>query len=158
MHKSGETGLRKLCLTVLLIASGNCVFAEASLQGVWEVVETSNEAGESVSDDGPNLLIFTRGYFSKLETLASRIHVSKPAGAPLTAEEKVSAYDTYRSNAGSYEATESTIVFHTQVVRSPRAAAVGWTYAVEYRLDGESLILIETTPRGLETTTYSRLE
>jgi len=144
-------------LFLVSLLAATVVYAQDSLEGVWEAQKVVDEAGETPIAYGPNLLIFTRDYFSKLESLANRPTVTKP-GTPLTDEEKVSAYDTYRSNGGTYERTESTIVFHTLVVRSPRTGAVGWTYENDYHFEGDKLILTEASPRGLETTTYARLE
>lgn len=117
----------------------------APLVGAWLITSTSvtTPAGTSLNDSPqPGLYIFTDRHFSNM--LIPSSEARPPLSAARTAEERLTAYDNFIADAGTYELADSTltvvnIIAKVPNVMPPHRSSRGLTY--RYRLRGDSLTL-----------------
>jgi hypothetical protein len=93
--------------------------AGAPLEGVWRVVETSS-ADPTVSRlaDPPGLYIFTPTHYSMMYVIGQLPRPGFAAVDPTDAE-KLTAYDTFIANTGTYEVTGDAFVTSPVVAKHP---------------------------------------
>ncbi len=133
--------------------------AQDSLEGAWQTTEVMITGGDDEgtnTDPEPSLLIFTGTHYSTMRNIGSR--PSTTEGEPLTDEQVIAAYRSFRANTGTYEASGSKIMYHVMVARGPTFA--GATPEVEYRIEGDKLMTTSApNDEGVVThVTYTRLE
>ena len=141
-----------LTLTVLLIAMPTAYAqGQNALDGAWELVEATNADGNAVESTG--MLIFSVGHYSWIRIFDSG-RPSYSSQDEATDAQKVAAFNSFGSNAGSYTVSGSTLT------RDPAAAKNPYVYAPDnrivstYAIDGRTLTL--TNMNGVEM--YTRLD
>ncbi len=134
------------------------VQAQGSLEGAWQTTEIMITGGDNEgtnTEPEPSLLIFTGTHYSTMRNVGSR--PSNTEGEPLTDEQVIAAYRSFRANTGTYEASDSKIMYHVMVARGPTFA--GATPEVEYQIEGDKLMTTATNDEGVVTlVTYTRLD
>ena len=122
---------------------------KSPLSGAWKVVET--EAGP-VSQ--PNLYIFTARHFSRMNTIGEkpRAKFKEYDPAKTTPQEKLSAYDTFAANTGTYEISGNTIVFKVLLAKNPNRP----DDKLQFKVEGNMLTI--TNPATKAVTKLTRLE
>lgn len=155
-------------VTVFLAGLFLATFAQAqgSFQGAWQLQETMITGGENAgtySDPNLHLLLFSEGHYSRVLNFSDR--PDAPAVGTLfgndqsteSDEYRLSALASIRANAGTYEASGSTLTLHFMLALNP--GAVGNSPEFEYDIDGDELTLTATNNQGVVTrTTFSRLD
>ena len=138
------TRARTASLLVAVAAIGcgqSCPTGDAGpLIGVWRVAEvryTGPGLDVTNANPQPGLHIFTPSHYSMVWMPVRE----RPADAAdrwvLTDEEKVRAFGSIIVNSGTYELTDSTIVTHPYVAKTPEF--IGGRAVHEYRVDGDTL-------------------
>jgi hypothetical protein len=115
--------------------------AKKSLEGVWKIVESVVTGADSSrnSNPQPSLIIFGQTHYS-----AVGVPGDKPRklfkGINPTDEEKLSAFDPFIANAGTYEVAGSALTVHPVVAKNPNFMAGGYL-KYQFRVDGNTLWL-----------------
>ena len=131
------------------------------LVGVWRIVETTiNASGETtvIRDPQPGLYIFTERHFSTM--LVPGRESRAPFSAARTDAERLSAYDNFIADAGTYELQGSTVVTNNVIAKIPNGmdATIPYRYSFENQ---ELLLILESAwapPGGSITYRLQRLE
>ncbi len=141
-----------LALVVSLIAMpAGKAQGQTALEGAWELMEATDADGNAVESMG--MLIFSGGHYSWIRLFGSG-RPSYTSQSEATDAQKVAAFNSFGSNAGSYTVSGSTLT------RDPAAAKNPYVYAPDNRLvstfaiDGRTLTL--TNMNGVEI--YTRLD
>lgn len=123
--------------------------SKSPLIGAWKVVET--QAGPVTQ---PNLYLFTARHFSRMNTIGEkpRAKFKDSDPAKTTAPEKISAYDTFGANTGTYEISGNTIVFKILLAKSPNRP----DDKLQFTLTGNMLTI--TNPETKAVTKLTRVE
>jgi len=146
-----------LLITVLTLAISTIATPTAQAQGqsplvgAWELTEATDADGNVIEATG--MMIFSAGHYTWIRVSDSnRPDYSSQDEA--TDAQKVAAFESFGSNAGTYTVSGSTLT------RDPVAAKNPYVYAPDHRIVGdfeiEGRTLTITSTRGVET--YSRLE
>jgi len=153
--KRGKT-MKNLAVLLMLVAvftftltacqqSDNGGSDNQSLEGVWKIAE-----GKSVDANGQtastnvqrSLVIFTEGHYSYVYTSGDEQRKLPVEHWNHTDAEKINAFNTIVVNTGTYELTESKLVFRPIAAKSEQF--VGGYASHDYRLEGDSLYLEQT--------------
>lgn len=151
---------RLVSIGMILAGLSLATFAQAqgSLEGAWQLQELriSGSPNEGTNADPDlHLLFFTGRHYSRIVNFAARPNVSQ--GGPVTDEDRIANYITFRANSGTYEVSGSKLMLHFMLALNP--AAVGFTEEVEYRIEGDKLIITATPDEDVVTRrTYTRLD
>jgi len=111
------------------------------LEGVWreaEIVVTGRDAS-AIQNPQPSLYIFTPTHYAMSGVLVDHPRTLYKTIDP-TKEEKIAAYDSFWSNAGTYEVTGDTVTIRPIIARVPNFMSGGFL-KYEFRLDGDTLWL-----------------
>jgi len=138
----------------------NSAFAQTNspIEGVWKITELVwPRQGSTVTDPGPGLMIFTRGYYSTVEVMGSQPRVA--AAAPkdpqhLTDAEKVARFEEWRpfgASSGAYEIKGSSLIRRVAVAKNVRVMTRGTPTVWEFKLEGPNTLWL--LPTGDLTTT-----
>ena len=142
----------------LLLATS--ALAQGSLVGAWQVEEVEVTGGENAgtfTDPATNIIIFSEGHFARVANFGERPEVEQGGLGSATAYLVRDILFSFRANAGTYETSGSTLTLHFMVARNP--GAVGNNPEIEYRVNGDTMVMTGTNPQGVETrTTYRRLD
>jgi hypothetical protein len=152
------------------VLSASPAFAQTKspVEGVWKIAElvfpsrNPAEKDSTVTNPQPDLLIFTRGYYSQvLETDAQPRAAVAPAKDPqnLTDAEKIARYEHWRpfaATSGTYEIKGSTIVKRAIVAKNvavmTRPTPIPW----EFKLEGTNTLWL--IPTGDWSATEPRIK
>jgi hypothetical protein len=140
---------------------------ESPLEGAWSVVSVKITGPDSADTAvQPSLYLFTDKHYSMMRITGPR---TMAAGDSVTDAEKLSAYDTFVANSGTYETADSSLTIHPTVARSPNYMA-GGSDKYHFRVSGDTLWLSNTgedfktmikgqlvTPAGRRNTTLQVL-
>jgi hypothetical protein len=88
-----------------------------AIEGAWRLAEFKPENGPAIGDPA-SLYIFTADHYSMAYALAD----SRPAFAKQdtpTDAEKAGAYDSFITNAGTYDIADDTLVIHPIISKHP---------------------------------------
>jgi hypothetical protein len=112
------------------------------LQGVWRILEgESTDTAAARSIDPPSVYIFTDSYYSIMRVIGGQPR-QRFAAATATDAEKLTAYDTFIANSGSYEVTGDMITMRPLVAKNP-SFMDGGSDRFQYRTAGDTLWLID---------------
>ena len=120
---------------------------QASIQGVWQVVEVTitGPAARTITipEPRPNLIILSARHYSQLhdDTVRSRPVLADASTA--SADQLRAAWGPFAGEAGTYEVTGSTITMRPIVAKNPAAMAPGAFISYAYKLDGDTLRITE---------------
>ena len=110
------------------------------LEGVWRVAETSS-ADSAVAPllDPPGLYIFTRTHYSMMYVIGQ---LPRPVFAAVdpTDAEKITAFETFIANSGTYQVSGNTFVTSPTVAKNPNFMA-GGRDQYQFRTAGDTLWL-----------------
>jgi len=114
---------------------------ESPLEGAWSVVSVKITGPDSADTAvQPSLYLFTDKHYSMMRITGPR---TMAAGDSVTDAEKLSAYDTFVANSGTYETADSSLTIHPMVARSPNYMA-GGSDKYHFRVSGDTLWLSNT--------------
>lgn len=130
-------------LAVVPAVAGAQSPARTPLEGAWRVVEvvTTGANAENTPSPQPGLFIFGRKHYSMMRIRGSEPRTPYKGEVP-TNEEKITAFDSFVANAGTYEVSGSTLSIRPMVARSPNFMA-GASSRYEFRVEGSTLWLTE---------------
>jgi hypothetical protein len=167
-----EGMMRGVLATVVCLLAVTRVAADsaASIEGVWKIAQRITPAGNpragglAVTQDRPqpNLLIFTRRYYSEIIVMGGQPRAVVPTPADprqLTDAEKIAFYNQWRpftANAGTYEMTGSILVRHPIVAKNVDIMSRGPAIALEVKFEGTNTVWL--TPTGEFAATEPRLK
>jgi hypothetical protein len=141
----------------VFLVSTNTGFAQKKnqLEGVWKVVEVIVPSAipvnppmkdTTISNPGPALVIFTKGYYSilGLQTTQPRVS-SEPPKDPnnLTDAEKIARFTEWSpfvANSGTYEIKGSTVIRHPIVAKSADVMNSQTPLTDEFKLEGANTL------------------
>lgn len=145
----------------LLAASTASAQTKTPVEGVWKIAEVifpdtspfgKPGAPRTNSNPQPSLIIFTRGYYSRLnvEGRGPRPPVARPQDPQKpTDAEKIALYEQWRpftASAGTYEISGSTLILHSLVAKNvavmSRSAPSNW----EIKLEGATTLWLIPSP------------
>ena len=112
------------------------------LKGTWIKIETKNTYADStqiIKYPQPCIFIFSDSYYSfaTLRGTAEREPYRQPSNP--TVEEIINAYNSYSSNTGRYEITDSTITTFPIIAKVPGYSGGKGVY--EYSINSDTLYL-----------------
>jgi hypothetical protein len=120
---------------------------QASIQGVWKVVEvTITGPGArtiTIPEPRPNLTILSARHYSQLHDDTTR---SRPVLADVTqasADQLRAAWGPFGGEAGTYEVAGRVITMRPIVAKNPAAMVPGAFISYAYTLDGDTLRITE---------------
>jgi hypothetical protein len=113
------------------------------MEGAWKVVEivVMGDRAENTPNPQPGLFIFGHKHYSMTWVRGGKARAPYAGEVPTT-EEKVMAFDSLVSSAGTYEVSGSTIAVRPMVARNPNFMA-GGSSRYEFRAEGDTLWLTE---------------
>jgi hypothetical protein len=145
--------LKKLIVVIAALtclASGRSRANEsqnASLAGVWQTVEIaiagSNPRTISIPEPRPYLTIITARHYSRTEVQSASPRPIITDVAKATADELRATWGPFVGEAGTYEVSGNMITMHPLVSKSPAAMAPGAFIVCSYKLDGNTLWLVQ---------------
>lgn len=110
------------------------------LEGAWQrVTETylGPDTSWTIRGPQPSLYLFTKNYYSMMWVPGTKPRNRLTSDAPL---ERLSAFESFRANSGTYKVRDSAVTVHPVVARIPNLVDVpSLTYV--YRTRGDSLWL-----------------
>ena len=112
------------------------------LEGVWKVVEIAGTGADASKNANPqpSLFIFTRKHYSMMLVPGTQPRALFKSVIEATNEEKISAFDSFVANTGTYGVMGSTLTFRPMVARYPNFM-VGGSAEYEFRIEGNTLRL-----------------
>ena len=129
-----QTKLESIAILLAGLSLATLAQAQGSLEGAWQLQELMVSGGPN---EGTN--------------------TDPDQGLPVTDEDRISNYLTFRANSGTYEIFGSKLMLHFMLSLNP--AAVGYIDEVEYRVEGDKLITTATPNEGVVIRrTYTRLD
>lgn len=166
---------RKLFVVVAVLALVSVSLigqSKPSIQGVWRVTErtTTGPTGMTNKNPQPALYIFTSKHYSIVSdsSVKPRTPVPfSPANTKLTDAEMLAIYRDWQpvqANSGTYEMKGSTLTVRPLVAKASAVMANKTGLAYEFKLDGDTLTLIQTIgptgqkPANPTTIRLARLE
>jgi hypothetical protein len=133
-----------LFVMIALVAMTSCQQttpgARSPIEGVWEIVElkTVGPEGETTNlAPQPNLYFFSRQHYSMVWAPGSEPRKESAKTWFPTDEEKIGDFDTIIVNSGTYELTDTTLVTHPTVAKTPEY--VGGRGVYTYRVEADTL-------------------
>jgi len=114
--------------------------ARSPIEGVWEVVELKivGPEGETTNPaPQPNLYFFSLRHYSMVWIPGSEPRKASARTWFPTDDEKIRNFDTIIVNSGTYELTDTTLVTHPTVAKTPEY--VGGRSVYTYRVEADTL-------------------
>jgi hypothetical protein len=156
--------MRSLLPFLVSVLVGTLAFVQPAplIVGVWKISQRITPAGNprtggvAVTQDNPrpNILIFTRQYYSEIIEMGAQPRPAAAAGSStanpreLTDAEKIALYDQWRpftANSGTYEIAGSVLVRHPIVAKNLEVMTRGSGIPVELKFeDANTVWLIPT--------------
>jgi hypothetical protein len=116
---------------------------QASIQGVWQVVEVTitGPAARTITipEPRPNLTILSARHFSQLHDDTARSRPVLDDVTKASADQLRAAWGPFGGEAGTYELTGNVITLRPIVAKNPAAMAPGAFTSYAYTLDGDTL-------------------
>lgn len=115
--------------------------AKKSLEGAWKIAESEFMGADTsrISNPQPSLIIFGQKHYSMMLVPGDKPRTLFKGINP-TDVEKLSAFDSFIANAGTYEVAGSTLTVHPMVAKVPNFMAGGFS-KYQFRIDGNTLWL-----------------
>ena len=141
--------MRRAFLIPLLLMSLAALGAE--LEGAYERVSLTNtrtgESPEAANRQG--VLIMAHGHYAMMTQNPERRVLTRDEQALLDDGEQIAYLREWldvNAHSGRYEATASELTWHRDISEDPKE--VGTTTTLDYRIEGEMLVLSFTLPNG----------
>jgi hypothetical protein len=159
-----------LLVVLLVVGVAGISFAQTapSIQGAWRVTERTVTGAAAATDKSPqpSIYLFTKQHYSIIVvpgTAARKEPVAAANPDKLTDAEKIARYDiwnVFTANTGTYQVSGSTLTTRAVVAKNP--AVMGTTASREFKIDGNTLTLIQKSaagqPASQTTTRLTRIE
>jgi len=120
---------------------------QASIQGVWRVVEatiTGPGARTIAFTERPNLTIITARHYSRVEVQADGPRPVLTDVSKASADELRAVWGPFVSEAGTYEVTPGGLVTMRPIAsKNPAVMGAGVFITYSYKLDGDTLSLTQ---------------
>jgi hypothetical protein len=115
--------------------------AKKSLEGVWKIAESEFMGADTskISNPQPSLIIFGPKYYSMMMVPGEKPRALFKGLNP-TNEEKISAFDSFFAQSGTYDVAGSVLTVHPVVAKNPNYMSGGFI-KYQFRLDGNTLWL-----------------
>ncbi len=115
--------------------------AKKSLEGVWKITESivTGEDSSSNSHPQPSLIIFSQKHYTMMLVPGNKPRALFKDTNP-TDEERLSAFDPFIANGGTYEVAGSTLTIRPVVAKNPNFMA-GGSLKYQFRVEGNTLWL-----------------
>ena len=126
-----------VALFALIVGASSPVIGQ-TLEGVWKpveiVVDSGPDRGRHTTDVQPGLLIFTKQHYSMTFVQGFK---ARPVPSDSASDEQLGlSFLPFTANAGTYQRTDSTIIFSPTVAKHPAVmAGMHLTYGVRVRGD-----------------------
>ena len=132
-----------VALTVFATMFGAQSAARKPMEGVWKVAEivVTGADASNVANPQPSLFIFAKSHYSMMLIPGNEPRTLFKGEEP-TNQEKMSAFDSFVANTGTYEVTGSTLTIRPIVARYPNFMAGGFS-KYQFQMDGNTLWLTE---------------
>jgi hypothetical protein len=155
-----------VAIAILLFAAADAVAqARTPLEGVWRIAERitpgtnprANAVDVRQTSPRPNLLIFSKGYYSELIEMggAPRPEVAAPADPQrLTDAEKIARYEQWRpftAHSGTYEISGSILTRHPIVAKNVDVMNQGRGVPFEIRFEDPNTVWLRPTGQFART-------
>ncbi len=118
-----------------------------SLQGVWQTVEVVVAGPKprtfTIPKPGPWLTIITARHYSRTEVQAETPRPLLADVAKATADELRAVWGPFVGEAGTYEVSGDVVTMRPLASKSPAAMAAGAFIVYSYKVDGDTLWLIQ---------------
>jgi len=149
--------MKRITIAVALFAgAANAQSAAPSLVGVWKVTEITGTNGQTVANPQPGLFIFTRNYYSVVQILGSDPRRETPPTA--SDADLVKIWRPFVAQAGTYEVSGSTFTTRPIAAKNPNRMRSDWRYTFSFKLEGDTLTLIEGPAGHQGITKLTRVE
>ena len=130
---------------VLLSISFSAQSADASLQGVWRIVEVTT-MGQNVTTNTapqPGLYIFTAHHYSLVRVQADKPRPELPQDQTTAAAADLLAVlgSAFQANSGMYEAAGGILTTRPIVAKDPVGMRSGSINTISYKIDASTLWL-----------------
>jgi len=150
-----------LCLFGLVLTSTIAVFGQSKrgpFEGVWQVAEVTRRGTDGLMTfkPGPNLTIFTRKHYSRIDVQGQKPRPALVNPATATAEELREVWGPSVAEAGTYELTQGQLILRPIVAKNPAAMAPDVSIVYSYKLEDGALILTsQRDQNGLVATPFT---
>ena len=136
---------KRSCVVAICATTGVAAQAEeASLQGVWQVVEvTITGPGARVVKPHATLIIFSGKHYSRTEVHAEQPRPVVIDAAKATADELRAVWGPFVAEAGTFELSGDILTLRPTVAKNPAAMAGGAFTVMSYRLNGNVLTVTQ---------------
>jgi hypothetical protein len=145
-----------LSIVVLFAQSGAA--NKGSIEGVWQLVERTDDSGKNPTPDATAIRIFTRKHFTWFQMNQKRPAISSLANA--TDAEKLAFLTTSNVRIGTYEIKGNELTCHPSMSNAPLRPDSLDVYDI--KIDGDTLLLKQTRdangPRIGSAAKYKRVE
>ena len=132
--------MRSAIATLVCVAAVPAPLVGQTLEGVWKpvevVVDSGTSRGRHTTDVQPGLLIFTKRHYSMMFVQGFTARALPSDGA--TDEELGRLFLPFTANAGTYQRSDSTIMFTPTVAKHP-AVMTGTPFTLQVRLKADTL-------------------
>src|SRR2546430_16955117 len=145
-------------LFALVVGASSPVLAQ-NLQGVWKpvrvVVDSGPDRGTHTTDVQPGLLIFTKGHYSMMFVQGFK---ARPVPSDSASDEELGrSFLPFTANGGTYQRTDSPMVFSPTLAKPPVVmSGIHPTYVV--RVKGDTLWAHPTGRGASMSWTWVRVE
>ncbi len=143
-----EVNMTRMLSAVLLAATLSAELSaqgasRGPLEGAWKVAEiVVTGADESnTANPQPGLFVFTRRHYSAMWVPGNQPRTLFKAADPAN-EEKISAFDSFVGNTGTYELAGTTLTIRPMVARYPNCMN-GAFMTYQFRVDSNTLTLTQ---------------
>lgn len=139
--------IRMLKVLLLVTMLSTMLAAQSSsrgpLEGAWRVAEivVTGANASNTPNPQPGLLIFTRTHYSFMWVPGNQARTLFKAEDP-TNDEKMTAFDSFIGNTGTYEVSGTTLTTRPMVARFPNCMG-GAFLRYQFRVEGNTLSLTQ---------------
>ena len=117
--------------------------SESPLEGAWSVASIHVTGPDSAATTvQPSLFLFGDKHYSMMRVTGNQPRALAATDSSTDAE-KLSAYNSFIANTGTYEVADSTLTIHPIVARSPNYMS-GGSDIYHFRVSGDTLWLNNT--------------
>ena len=146
-----------------LVAVPSAMAQADKLIGVWKVTQVKYPADPEQNLDAytdkspqPRLWIFTKKHYSWMEVRGFEPRPDLPEEP--TDSQIAEAYRRFLANSGTYEVKGSTITGLPIMAKGPNLMNSPRSFSLDFRFEGDSLIILQRTSIGVFESKCTRLE
>lgn len=144
-HRTASIAVAALAATFLMACdraerAENAEHPEPPFEGAWTIASIKESGPDSAASTTvqPSLFLFGDKHYSMMRVTGNQPRALAATQNPTDAE-KLSSYDSFIANSGTYEVADSTLTIHPVVARSPNY--MGGSDIYHFRVSGDTLWL-----------------